>query len=224
MNLKQTMTELRKLGTAQTVKTYLRHGASEPLYGVKFGDLNKLKKKTGVDHALALELWETGNSDAQTFALMICEPSQMRSSQLDTWLRPLSYYLLVDMLASVTARSKFAAAKWAKWHRSKSDQTSTAGYGVLTNWLCHDAERVPDELITAALALIDSSIHDAPNRTRHAMNGLLIAAGVYRSDLRQEAIRVAKAIGKVEVDHGQTACKTPDAVAYINKAVARRKN
>ena len=34
-------------------------------------------------------------------------------------------------------------------------------------------------------------------------------------------VAVAKAIGKVEVDHGDTSCKTPDAVPYILKARLR---
>ena len=32
----------------------------------------------------------------------------------------------------------------------------------------------------------------------------------------------AKRIGKVEVDHGETGCKTQDAVTYIQKAKAHR--
>jgi hypothetical protein len=40
--------------------------------------------------------------------------------------------------------------------------------------------------------------------------------------LQRQAIAAAKQIGKVEVDHGRTSCKTPDAVAYINKAVQRK--
>jgi hypothetical protein len=30
-------------------------------------------------------------------------------------------------------------------------------------------------------------------------------------------------IGKVHVDHGETSCKTPEAVAYIEKMWARKK-
>lgn len=54
------------------------------------------------------------------------------------------------------------------------------------------------------------------------MNGALIAIGIRNSTLQRQAIAAAKQIGKVEVDHGRTSCKTPDAVAYINKAVQRK--
>ena len=39
--------------------------------------------------------------------------------------------------------------------------------------------------------------------------------------LKKEAIAAAGRIGKVEVDHGKTSCKTPDAAAYIKKASAK---
>jgi hypothetical protein len=55
------------------------------------------------------------------------------------------------------------------------------------------------------------------------MNNALINIGVRSSALQKKAIAAAKRIGKVEVDHGETGCKTPDAVAYIKKTVAHRK-
>ena len=41
--------------------------------------------------------------------------------------------------------------------------------------------------------------------------------------LEKKATAAARRIGKVEVDHGETGCNTPDAIAYIRKAKARRK-
>ena len=53
------------------------------------------------------------------------------------------------------------------------------------------------------------------------MNLALIAIGIYKPTLRKQAIAAARRIGKVEVDHGETSCKTPDAESYIVKAAAR---
>ena len=36
-----------------------------------------------------------------------------------------------------------------------------------------------------------------------------------------EALAAAERIGKVHVDHGNTACTTPDAAAYIQKTLGR---
>ena len=55
-----------------------------------------------------------------------------------------------------------------------------------------------------------------------AMNTALINIGVRNEALRERALAAAERIGAVEVDHGQTACETPDAVEYIHKTVAYR--
>jgi hypothetical protein len=62
-----------------------------------------------------------------------------------------------------------------------------------------------------------------PNRARYAVNTVVIAIGVYRPSLTRAALAAAKRIGKVEVDHGETSCMTPDAVPYIEKALQRKK-
>jgi hypothetical protein len=51
----------------------------------------------------------------------------------------------------------------------------------------------------------------------------LIAIGIYRPALTKDAVATAKRIGKVAVDHGETSCKTPDAIPYIERALKRKK-
>jgi hypothetical protein len=55
------------------------------------------------------------------------------------------------------------------------------------------------------------------------MNGALISIGILKPALRKRAIEAAKRIGKVEVDHGETNCKTPNAVSSIEKASQRKR-
>jgi 3-methyladenine DNA glycosylase AlkD len=221
------MAELESLGSAQTRKTYLRHGASEPLFGVKFGDLRPLQKQVGHDQSLACQLWETGNCDAMTLALLVADPAGIRSGTIDAWLRDSNYDLLTGMLADLTAKSTHRMAKWKKWSRAKSERALVAAYSLLASWLVEEAASVPQNVIDETLRAIETSIHDQPNRARHGMNQALIAIGIYREDYRQRAYAVAKAIGKVHVDHGDTSCKTPDAKTYIDRVLAsphRRKS
>lgn len=53
------------------------------------------------------------------------------------------------------------------------------------------------------------------------MSNALIAIGGSMPELQARALEIAAAIGAVEVDHGETGCKTPDAAAYIERMVAR---
>jgi 3-methyladenine DNA glycosylase AlkD len=79
------MAELARLGGEPTKKTLMRHGAREPFFGVKVGDLKVLQKKIKKDHALALALYDTGNSDAMYLAGLVADPAKMTKAQLRRW-------------------------------------------------------------------------------------------------------------------------------------------
>ena len=85
MSVADVMRELKKAGSAQTRKTYARHGALEPMFGVSFATLKTLMKRIDVDHELALALWDTRNFDARNLAVKIVDPARMTSADLDRW-------------------------------------------------------------------------------------------------------------------------------------------
>ncbi len=222
MNYQQVMAELKQMGAAQNVKVYKRHGAGDNLFGVSFADLNKLTKKIKVDHELAVQLWESGNVDAQSLATMIMDPNKLTASTVNKWVKMSSYYLVVDLFAGVVARSPFGLKKMEQWMKSKREYERQAGYSVLASSL-KDGDEISDADCKKYLKVIEKEIHTSPNRARHTMNNAVLAIGVFRPHLAEVATETANRIGKVEVDHGETSCKTPDAVEYIRKALKRRR-
>jgi transposase len=72
--------------------------------------------------------------------------------------------------------------------------------------------------IEELLRRVVQGIGQAPNRVRKTMNGFLIAVGTHVQPLLAQAKKSAQDIGPVAVDVGDTACKVPDAIAYIEKA------
>lgn len=76
--------------------------------------------------------------------------------------------------------------------------------------------------ITCLAFLLDrvrTALHGSGNRTRHTMNGFVIGVGSYVPALTADALAVGRDLGKVKVDMGDTACKVPSAVEYIEKNV-----
>ncbi len=82
--------------------------------------------------------------------------------------------------------------------------------------------QLPNSYFEQCLETIEREIHSRKNRVRDAMNNALIAIGIRNSELENLALAAAQRIGKVEVDHGETGCKTPDAAEYIRKTRDRR--
>ncbi len=217
--LTKTLRELKSLGTAQNRKTFTRHGVTGEQFGVSFANLGKLKKQIKVDQALAEGLWDSGNHDARVLAMMIADPSAMKTTQLDAWAKSVDNHVLAGQLSNLAARHKGAAARAAKWTKSRSELTSTAGWSVVASLARLEGEERPlgDEAIGEYVDRIEKEIHRAPNRTRYSMNGALISIGLGCPKLEKRALAAAKRIGTVEVDHGETNCKTPDAAEYIRK-------
>ncbi|MCA9077551.1 MAG: DNA alkylation repair protein [Planctomycetaceae bacterium] len=221
MTLKETMSALKKMGTAQNRKVYKRHGSGDNVFGVSFAQLRPFAKKIGTDHRLAEQLWASGNSDARTLATMIADADQYTATTADDWVADISYYLLADMFAPVIARSKLAKGKLSKWTRSRKEFVRRCGYDLLACLLKDHPEKLDDATCHEFLHTIEKQIHASPNYARHAMNMAIAAIGIYRPSVRTQALTTAKRIGKVEVDHGETGCRTPDAASYIRKAVSR---
>jgi 3-methyladenine DNA glycosylase AlkD len=221
MTVDEAMKELERAGTAQNRKVYARHGIGEPLFGASFAALRALAKTIKVDHELARELWATGNHDARVLATMIADPDRIDGRTLDRWARDLGNYVVTDAFSQLVSRSALVREKMATWSAAEGEWISRAGWRLLS-YLALEHDDVSDEVLEERLDVIEREIHRQPNRTRDAMNGALIAIGLRNTKLEKKAVAAAKRIGKVEVDHGETSCETPDAAAYIAKAKARR--
>jgi 3-methyladenine DNA glycosylase AlkD len=221
MRYREVVAELKKKGTAQNRKVYGRHGVREPMYGVSFANLKALRKGIKRDHSMARELWASGNHDARVLAAMIADPEAARASELETWVRDLDNYVLADALSTLVAQTPFARSKAERWLASRKEFIAVAGYNLLAYLAMHDAE-LPNTYFVEHLKRIEAKIHGSANRVRHAMNQALIAIGVRNTALKRRAVAAARRIGKVHVDHGETSCKTPDAIAYIAKIERHR--
>ncbi|MDQ3701909.1 MAG: DNA alkylation repair protein, partial [Chloroflexota bacterium] len=174
------------------------------------------------DHALARALWATGNHDARVLATMIADPGQTSAADLDAWIAEADNHLQADALVKhVAARVPGVWGQAQRWAATEREWTGYAGWELLDLLALQDKTR-PDADFLALLQTIEAGIHGSKNRVRYAMNNAVIAIGSRNPTLAVAAKAVAQRIGKVEVDHGDTGCKTPDAIGYIDKMWARK--
>jgi 3-methyladenine DNA glycosylase AlkD len=220
MTSQQILAELKKLGSENIKKIFLKHGAKEPLYGVKVEDLKKVQKKIKEhQQLLALELFASGVGDAQYLAGLMADGAKMNKKELQTWAEKAEWSMISECsVAWVTAENKDAWELAMKWIDSPKQNVAASGWATLSSIMA----TWPDEQLDIAalkklLVRVQKEIHDAPNRVRSCMNGFVIALGSYVKDLTKEATEAAKKIGVVMVDVGGTACKVPFAPDYIKK-------
>lgn len=222
MDLTTIMNRLAELGDEQTKKTFMRHGATEPLFGVKIGDLKKyLVKELKNNNELALALFNTGNSDAQYLAGLIINPKKVTKEQLQTWVAQSNWSMISEsIVASVAAESPYAVELATEWMKSEKELIQDSGWAAYANFI----SITPDSLlnrdeILELLKIVEITIHSAKNRVRYSMNQFVICVGSYYAPLVEEAAQVASIIGKVSVNVGNTACKVPIATETIEKII-----
>jgi len=210
-------------GTAQNVKIYRRHGVTGDLFGVSYATLNALKKRLKTDHDLATALWASGNHDARVLATLIADPARAAPDELEAWRAG------ADNPVEITALTRNVAGRrkpppWElveRWTASDEEWTATAGWDLLAVLAVTDTAH-DDAYYAARLAEIEARLPGSANRVRYEMNNALIAIGGRNPALAAAATAAAGRIGPVEVDHGETGCKTPEAGAYIARIWARK--
>ena len=220
MNLTETMQQLETFGSEQTRKTWRRHGAAEPMFGVKFGDLAKLQKSIKVDHALAAELWRTGNHDARLLACMVADATVITEKVLKAWASEAKDSSTAEALAALASRTPMAAKIREVW--LADPKMRRAGWSMVGH-CAKDGTSLDEVTSLAYLKRIEADIHKAENWTRRTMMYVLIGIGGRSVALRKAAEAAIKRIGPVAFDPGNTACEFPDAIPYIAKIWARKK-
>ena len=221
MTKKEVLEQLEAFGDERTKNTFLKHGAKEPLFGVKVGDLKKILKKTKKNHALSLELYETGNSDAMYLAGLMADETQITAAHLEDWVGKAYWYYLSEFTVPwLAAETDFGFELANKWIESKEEGIASAGWATLSNVvsICPD-EALDVEAYSQLLDRVAKEIGAVQNRVGYTMNGFVIAVGSYLPTLTEKAQEIAAKIGKVSVEMGGTACKVPLASAYIQKVI-----
>lgn len=214
--------ELQALGTEGYRKILLRHGADEPCFGVKIADMQPIRKRIKKDYQLALGLYDSGVYDARYLAGLIADDECMTRDDLQHWVEQACRPLAGSIVPAVAAGSRFAVELGRKWIDSGNDLIATAGWTTLGGYLSLSGKPDPAPGEWENLLLrVEKTIHQAPNATRYAMNGFVIAAGAYAVSLTAFAREAAQRIGKVSVDMGETACQVPFAPDYLQKMQER---
>ena len=120
MNAREIVDELKGLGSESYKATMLRHGTKEPCFGVKIEDLKKIQKRVKKDYQLALDLFDTGISDAMYLAGLIADDAAMTKKDLKRWVEKDSSpficgYTVPWVAAGSPSPRRRMEASWSRW-------------------------------------------------------------------------------------------------------------
>lgn len=220
MQLDEVMAALKAAGNDTVKKLDVREGAGENQFGVKSGDIRVLAKKLKGQHAFASQLWDTGNADAMMLAVLLMNPKQITSTDLEKKVKSITFTNLADWLDSyVTKVHPENEALRERWMKSTHPMLLRAGWSLTARRI----EKQPAGLdLKALLDRIEKEMGSALPVVQWTMNFALAQIGIHFSEHRKRALAIGEKLGVFRDYPTSKGCTSPFAPIWINEMVRRQ--
>jgi 3-methyladenine DNA glycosylase AlkD len=195
----QILNELKGEYKADNLAGMARYGIKvDKTFGATVPTLRAIAKRTGKDHALALELWETGYREGRILAALIDDPQQVSLRQMENWVKEFDSWDVCDgVCCNLFDKTTLAYDKAKQWCRREEEFVRRAGFAIIAALAVHDKKASNDELLQF-LPLITKYSVDERNFVKKAVNWALRQIGKRNTLLNKRAIAAAKNIQKVD--------------------------
>jgi 3-methyladenine DNA glycosylase AlkD len=186
---------LRSLRSERNIAGMRRFGitTSGEQLGISVARLREMARPHRRDHALALELWDTGIHEARILSAVIDDPRQVTLGQMERWARGCDSWAVTDSIAFLFDRTPVAERKAHQWSRRKAEFVKRLGFSVMAGMATHRKE-LPDAVFLGFLPVIRREATDDRNFVRKAVNWALRGIGKRNPRLRRAAIAEARRI------------------------------
>lgn len=225
MNLKEALANLESLGNEKRRAFNIKNGAGKTRqFGVAMGDLRALAKKIKTDHALALELWKTGNIDAQLLAILLMKPTSLSAAELDKMVRAARFAWVADWFNAYIVKEQPPADKESlriKWMEDEDGWAARAGWNLTASKI--NKGDIDGLNLPALLDRVETEMPTAPPEAQWTMNAVLANIGIHNAKLRKRAIAIGERLGIYRDYPCSKGCTSPFAPIWINEMVKRQK-
>jgi len=220
MTLKQALDKLKLLGHERVRLQNKKSGADDNQFGVKNGDIRTIAKAIKIDKALAMELWETSNLDAQQLAILIIKPKDLSVGEIEKMVRSIRWTGVADWFNSyIIKEHPDKEILREKWMKSKDPYSARAGWSLTAGRVARD----PDGLdLSALLDRIEKEMPKAPPEVQWTMNSTLANIGIHHPSLRKRALAIGEKLGIYRDYPTSPGCTSPFAPIWINEMVKRQ--
>src|SRR5262245_1262273 len=226
MTVKEVLAQLKSLGDAARRKHNTKAGAPDNQFGVKLGDIRAIAKKIKTDHELALDLWDTGNVEAQLLATLVIKPQSLSADELDKLTRSTTCSQVAEWLNSyVVAEHPDKEKLRVKWMKAKDRWQARAGWHFTASRINKGATKLKDAEdldLPALLDRIEKELPKAVPEVQWTMNNTLAAIGIKDAKLRKRAIAIGEKIGLYRDWPVSKGCTPPYVPVWVDFMVKRK--
>ena len=218
--LKEALAQLEALGNEKVRAQNSKNGAGENQFGVRLGDIRKLATKIKTNHALAIDLWETGNVDARLLAILLINPKNLSGDELDRMVRSVGFAQVADWLNSyVVKKYPDKETLRQRWMADDDPWAARAGWSLTSERIGKNPEGLD---LPALLDRIESEMGDAAPEAQWTMNFCLAGIGIHFPKYRKRAIAIGETLGIYRDYPVSKGCTSPFAPIWIKEMVSRQ--
>lgn len=225
MEYQSIVDELKSLSDPNTLEGMSRYGINvEKALGVSIPKLRLLAKKIGINHELALSLWNVDYHETKFLAGMIDDPKLITSEQMEKWAKDFDSWDVCDQTCNnLFRKSPLAFSKAFEWCKRDEEFIKRAGFVLMANLAVHDKKR-EDKDFELFLKEVYSGSNDDRVYVKKAVNWALRQIGKRNNNLNKKAIETANNIKNLEFKSAKWIAS--DALRELNnpKILARIKS
>ena len=190
---------LQRKGSRRNVAGLARYGIKAArAFGVPMGTLLALARRIGKDHALALELWESGWYEARLLAALVDDPEQVTRRQMNAWAASFENWGDCDTVCfKLFDQTPFAWEQARKWTGSPREFVKRGGFVLMACLALHD-KSASDKQFLSLLPLIEKGARDDRNFVMKGVNWALRAIGRRNRALNTAGVKVAQRLASSE--------------------------
>ncbi len=166
--------------------------------GVKVPQMRKIAKEIGVDHKLALELWETGVTEAMILASMVDVPAEVTEEQMEAWVQDFDSWDVCDQVCmNLFDKTPLAWKKIHDWSDREDEFVKRAAYTLIACLAVHD-KGASDEEFISLIPVIKAGATDNRNYVKKAVSWALRNTGKRNPELNTVALAIARELQSID--------------------------
>jgi 3-methyladenine DNA glycosylase AlkD len=195
VDIQSVLDELKSLANPDNVAGMARFGIKpDNLLGISMKLLEPVAKRIKKDHALALQLWDSGIHEARLLACMIDDPKQVTEAQMEAWVADFDSWDVCDQACSkVFHKTPYAYSKVIEWAAREAEFVKRASFSLMAMLAVHD-KKASDQSFIDFFPIIEREAGDNRNFVKKAVNWALRQIGKRNLVLNTLAIQTGEVI------------------------------
>ncbi|PSS62988.1 DNA alkylation repair protein [Ensifer sp. NM-2] len=183
---------LRTLRSQENLAGMARFGiVTETALGLSNVELHRITRLVKVNHARALELWQSGIREARILAAFTADPKTLTLDDARLWADDCNSWEVVDTIADVFVAARFEQVLIPEFAADTREFVRRIAFAMIATAAVH-LKKEPDASLLAWLPLIERHAKDERNFVKKAVNWALRQIGKRNAACHSPALALAQ--------------------------------